>query len=108
MRKQYDEYFQNVAQLKKRDTTPKERLDLLDKLSMSLRDWGTHVFDDKSFEWFIHYKETNGGLPFAGAWEDQPRYVQEDLHHWSMLARWWELNEELSSADGLPSMNDLK
>ena len=90
-----------MARLKRKDLTPGEKREQLQRLRDSLRDWGTWVYADQSFEWFIHYEEI-GGLPFPGSWVEQPRYVQEELHQWTMLRRWHELNEELPDAGSVP------
>lgn len=71
------------------------------RLSGLLEDWGTLAFPHKSFEWYTMLKQ-HGILPFAGAYEDQPRYVQLDLMHWTILERWHTLNSELKDASDLP------
>lgn len=96
-----------MARLKKNDLSPKEKNTQLNRIHQALNDWGTRVFDDISFEWWINFEE-HGIYPYAGCWADQPRYVQQELHHWSMLKRFWELNEDLPSAEGLPTIENLK
>ncbi len=106
MRAKYDQYFSTMASLKKRDLSPGEKLKQLNRLEQGLTDWGTLVFDDISFEWAVNW-EDHHALPFPGSWSDQPRYVQQELHRWSMLKRYWDLNGELSDASDLQTMDDL-
>jgi len=95
-----------MAQLKKRDLSGKERLELLNDLSISLADWGTYVFDDISFDlWTIF--DSSGQLPYAGGLMDQPTYIRKDFAHWYRLQRWHELNEELPSTDGVPTIDEF-
>lgn len=96
-----------MAQLEKRDLSGRERLERLNKLSEALADWGTAVFHDESFDWYLLYK-AHGTLPFPGALIDQPMFVRRELTHWTMLEQWHTLNEALPSIDGLPTVDDLK
>lgn len=104
--RKYDEYFAALARLEHGELSARERLQQLNKLSEALQDWGTAVFHDESFDWYLHYKE-HGTLPYPGALIDQPRYVRHDLTHWMMLEQWHRINERLPSADGLPTLEDL-
>jgi len=106
MRKSHDDYFAATARWKKRDMSLEEKRQQLDRLHGNLIDWGLEVFSDVAFEWWINF-EDHGILPYAGSWADQPRYVQRVLHRFSMLKRWHELNEELPSPEGLPTLKDL-
>lgn len=106
MRAGYDDYFRTMAQLSKRDLSGKERLERLNKLSQALVDWGTAVFPDESFDWYLHYKE-HGTLPYPGALIDQPLFVRRELTHWTILENWWRLNEDLPSTDGIPTVDDF-
>ena len=106
MRQPYDEYFSSVARLRNSDLSPKERLDSLNRLRKALEDWGTWTWDDVSFEWHINLEDYHI-LPFPGAWSDQPRYVQQELHQWNMIRRFHELNEQLPDASGFPTLDEL-
>lgn len=106
MRAKYDQYFSTMASLKKRDLSGAEKLKQLNRLREGLVDWGTLVFDDISFEWYINF-EDHHMLPYPGSWSDQPRYVQQELHRWAMLRRFWEINEDLPSTEGIPTLEEL-
>lgn len=106
MRQKYDTYFATLARLERDDLSGKERLESLNTLSQLLTDWGTHVFSDESFDWYLHYKE-HGTLPYPGSLMEQPMYVRRDLTLWMRVEQWHRLNEQLPSVEGLPTIEDF-
>lgn len=106
MHKEFDDYFSTMAALKKRDLTSTERLEQLNSLKKSLVDWGLHIFPQISFQVFLAYDEY-GQYPYPGTFLSQPSYVREELTHWTLLKRFWELNSELPSVDGIPTLDEL-
>lgn len=106
MRARYDAYFSTMARLEQEDLPSRDRLQQLNKLSESLRDWGTEVLPGESFDLYLHYKE-HGTLPYAGALMDQPMYIRREFTRWTLLEQWHRLNERLPSIDGLPSAEEL-
>ena len=106
MHVKFDDYFSTLARLKKHDLPPGEKLKQLNRLHEALEDWGTCVFPDESFDWWVHY-DAYGTLPYPGSLIDQPTYVRRDLTLFTMLKRFWELNEDLPSVEGLPTLDDL-
>lgn len=106
MRARFDDYFSTMARLKSKDAPAKEKLDQLNRLSKQLEDWGTLVFPEISFQMWLNYDEY-GNYPFAGSFMDQPSWVREEFTHWTLVKRWHEINEDLPSIDGLPTLADL-
>lgn len=107
MRAEYDDYFSSMALLKKKDLSPEKKMKVYNQLRQRLADWGTHTWHEKSFEWWQLF-DAHGTLPFSGAYEDQPRYVQLDLLRWTQLQRFWEINSELPDVSALPSLSQLE
>jgi len=106
MRAEYDEYFATMARLERTDLSARERLKQLRRLSENLQDWGTRVFPNESFDWYQHYKAF-GTLPYPGSLIQQPTFVRRELTHWMMLEHWHHLNEQLPSAEGIPTLEEL-
>ena len=96
-----------MAQLKKRDLSGKERVDLLNSLNEALQDWGTETYHEVSFDlWTIF--DSSGHPPYEGGVMKWPTYLRRDFAHWYRLQRWHELNEDLPTTDGLPTIEDLQ
>jgi hypothetical protein len=107
MRARFDRLMvANITLENGKDLPPQKRNEQFRVLSEVLLDWGTAVFPDESYEWYQNFKE-HGIFPYAGAYMDQPWYVQHDFRHWRMLEQWHRINEKLPSADGLPTFEQF-
>lgn len=107
MHQRFDRIIRATVTLESgKDLPMPKRLEQLNVLSEALADWGTMAFPDESYEWYQMFKE-HGILPYAGAWVDQPLFVQRDFKHWRMLEQWHRINEKLPSSDGLPTFEDI-
>lgn len=107
MRQRFDRLIAAQITLENGHDIPQwKRLENHQAISEALQDWGSAVFPDESYEWYQMFKE-HSILPFAGAWVDQPWYVQHDFKLWRMLEQWHRFNEKLSSTEGLPTVDEF-
>lgn len=107
MRQRFDRLvIANITLENGQDLPQWKRLEQYQFITEQLRDWGTAVFPDESYEWYQNFKE-HGILPYAGAWIDQPLFVQRDFRHWRMLEQWHRFNEKLPSAEGVPTVEEF-